>query len=459
MKVANNVTKYRRRKDVNIAYIIFLIIFIYVVTYVSIYFTKEHLSIYEVKEGYTADNNTFNGLILRHEKIITTDRAGYINYYHRDSDRIGKNSIIYSVTDEKLSYDLDSEDEISLSNQDLKSISKEIFDFKKDYKNSDFSGVYDFKYDVENLVLQIMNDNQLANISGKVTENQKSKSVSVERSKSSGVIAYTMDGYENLDAKAITGDHFIQENYNKISLRTADMVEKNNPVYRLVTSDKWNIILSLDSEQYDTLKELKKVKITIGDHGLETTVPITVFENNGEQFAKLALSKYMIQFINQRYIKVELALNAASGLKIPVSSIVEKEFFLIPNDYITEGGDSGSKGVVKEDYSSGDLELIFEPTDIYYSDDTYSYVDGRLLFDSNTYLHSEKTGERYRVGLTETLKGVYNVNKGYAIFRRIEVLYENEEYCIVAKGTKYGLDVYDHIALVGSTAVEQALIY
>lgn len=458
MKVANNVTKYRKRKDVNIAYIIFLIIFIYVVTYVSIYFTKEHLSIYEVKEGYTADNNTFNGLILRHEKIITTDSAGYINYYHRDSDRIGKNTISYSVTDEKLSYDLDSENEASLSTQDVNSISKEIFDFKKDYENSDFSGVYDFKYDIENLVLQIMNDNQLSNISGKATGNQTNKAILVDHSKSSGVIAYSMDGYENLDANSITKDNFLQENYNKLSLRTMELVERNSPIYRLVTSDKWYIILSIDNDQYDTLKELKRVKINIGDYSLETTVPITVYESGGEQYAKLALSKYMIQFINQRYVKVELALNAASGLKIPVSSIVEKEFYKVPNDFITEGGDSGSKGVVMEDYTSGDLELNFVPTDIYLSDDTYSYIDARL-FKANTYLHSEKTGERLQINATETLKGVFTVNKGYAVFRRIDVIYENEEYCIVEKGTKYGLDVYDHIALVGSTAVEQAIIY
>ena len=45
------------------------------------------------------------------------------------------------------------------------------------------------------------------------------------------------------------------------------------------------------------------------------------------------------------------------------------------------------------------------------------------------------------------------------MFRRIEVLYENEEYCIVKNGTQYGLSVYDHIALDGKTAVEQKIIY
>lgn len=458
MKVANNVTKYRKRKDINIAYIVFLIIFIYVVTYVCIYFTKEHLSIYEVKEGYTADNNTFNGLILRNEEIVTSDRAGYINYYHRDSDRVSKNSIIYSLTDAKVTYDLNSEEEIPLTKHDLKSISKEILDFKNDYESGNFTDVYDFKYEIENLVLQIMNDNQLSSISSKLNGNESNTSVLVNRTKSSGVITYTMDGYENLKAKSVTKDNFNQEGYNKVSLRTMEMVENNSPVYRLVKNDNWSIILSLDSDQYNTLKELTKVKVTIGDYGLETTVPITVYENNGEHYAKLSLSKYMIQFINQRYVKVELALNAASGLKIPVSAIIEKEFYMIPLEYFTVGGDSGNQGVIMEDYSSGDLELIFVATDIYYSDDTYGYIDARQ-FDFETWLHSEKTGERFRVSLTDTLEGVFNVNKGYAIFRRIEKLYSNEEYCIVKEGTKYGLSVYDHIALVGSTAVEQAVIY
>ncbi len=31
----------------------------------------------------------------------------------------------------------------------------------------------------------------------------------------------------------------------------------------------------------------------------------------------------------------------------------------------------------------------------------------------------------------ETLYGVYNINKGYAVFREVTIIDENEEYCIV----------------------------
>ena len=53
----------------------------------------------------------------------------------------------------------------------------------------------------------------------------------------------------------------------------------------------------------------------------------------------------------------------------------------------------------------------------------------------------------FTVGKTGTLKGVYNYNKGYADFKQIEVLYNNEEYSIVKSKTRYGLRVYDYIIL------------
>jgi hypothetical protein len=57
------------------------------------------------------------------------------------------------------------------------------------------------------------------------------------------------------------------------------------------------------------------------------------------------------------------------------------------------------------------------------------------------------------------LTGVYNVNQGYAVFRRIEILDQNDEYCIIKKNTPDGLSAYDQIALDGTTAIEQAIIY
>ena len=49
------------------------------------------------------------------------------------------------------------------------------------------------------------------------------------------------------------------------------------------------------------------------------------------------------------------------------------------------------------------------------------------------------------------LTGVYNMNKGYADFKQITKLDENDEYAIVSSNTKYGLTVYDRIVLDASS--------
>ena len=59
---------------------------------------------------------------------------------------------------------------------------------------------------------------------------------------------------------------------------------------------------------------------------------------------------------------------------------------------------------------------------------------------------------------TAKLQGAYNINKGYAVFRKVEILYQNEEYTIINTGTSYGLSLYDHIALDASAIKENQIV-
>lgn len=125
----------------------------------------------------------------------------------------------------------------------------------------------------------------------------------------------------------------------------------------------------------------------------------------------------------------------------------------------TYGADSNRKGLVRETYNeNGEVQYEFIETDIYYDDGEYCYVDTRL-FDYGNWVRSAANQERYQVRTMQQLKGVYNVNNGWAEFKKIDILYENDEFCIVDDSTENGLSVYDHIALIAETAVEQAIIY
>ena len=167
----------------------------------------------------------------------------------------------------------------------------------------------------------------------------------------------------------------------------------------------------------------------------------------------------MIRYADKRYLNIELMLDQTKGLKIPASSLVDKDFYLIPLDYLTVGGNSSQEGFMLETYDENgqaSMEMIY-PT-VYSVSETEAYVD-TVEFHLGDYVIKPESQERYQIGKKATLKGVYNINKGYAVFRQVNILYQNEEYCIVEEGTKYGLSIYDHIALDGSAVKEDDIIY
>ncbi|MBQ2467798.1 MAG: hypothetical protein II506_08530, partial [Lachnospiraceae bacterium] len=87
------------------------------------------------------------------------------------------------------------------------------------------------------------------------------------------------------------------------------------------------------------------------------------------------------------------------------------------------------------------------------------YIDSEDV-STGDQLIKANSNERYSAGndIAE-LQGVYNVNKGYAVFKQIEILYQNEDYCVINTGTQYGVSLYDHIVLQGNLVNENDLIY
>ena len=89
-------------------------------------------------------------------------------------------------------------------------------------------------------------------------------------------------------------------------------------------------------------------------------------------------------------------------------------------------------------------------------DDNY-YVDINE-FSEGDYIVRKNSSNKYRIEETASLQGVYNINKGYAVFREVTVIAENEEYCIVADDDTFGLAQYDHIALDADTVSDDQLL-
>lgn len=84
-------------------------------------------------------------------------------------------------------------------------------------------------------------------------------------------------------------------------------------------------------------------------------------------------------------------------------------------------------------------------------------MDGEDISDGNVIL-KPNSSDTYTVHETSKLNGIYSINKGYAVFKQIDIIYQNNEYAIIRSDTDYGISLYDHIALDGSTVTENALI-
>lgn len=130
-------------------------------------------------------------------------------------------------------------------------------------------------------------------------------------------------------------------------------------------------------------------------------------------------------------------------------------------EYVTQGGDSQSTGFNKEIYSQSGTSVVFVPTEIYYSEGNNYYIEmgAEDGFKSGDYIVKPNSTERYQIGTSASLQGVYNINKGYAVFKQIDVLASNDEYYTVKKNMTYGLAVYDHIVLNAESVSEGELIY
>lgn len=457
----NKIVKYRKPLNINIGMVIFAVIFIYIIICVFMYFTQKHIEGHQVKMGSLSSNNIYKGIALREEEIVNSLQAGYVNYYAREGERVGVGNLVYTLDESgRLADYLNGESYgNTLTNRDLNELKTEILDFTNTFNPENFSTVYDFKYGVEGTVLKLANANILENVD-KINNSGLSELISYGRAPSTGIVIYSVDGYENLTLEQFTKELFDTKNYEKVQLISNELVEAGQAVYKISKSEDWSIVIQTDKEKEKELLEAEYVKVKFLKNQNTSWGEVSSFTNEeGDTFVKLTFTNSMITFCTDRFIDIELILEEETGLKIPNSAIVEKEFFIVPKDYVTQGGNGSNYGVLRETYTEdGSATTEFVETTIYNETETEYYLDDYVL-RIGEYIIKPDSNEKYAISKRGSLTGVYNINKGYADFKQINVLYKNDEYSIVKSNTQYGLSVYDYIVLDASTVTDDEFIY
>lgn len=480
-KTPGILARLRKVAGLNIGTIMFGILFIYMSFSAILYFTTTHIESYQVTSGPLSRNETYTGLAIREETVCTAPSSGYITYYAREGSKINASGAVYGLSSTKKSTST-----ASLATEELLKIRNDMMSFSKGFNSSKFNNTYSFKYELKGNILQYAeseNSSSAPLTSGEYDESDDSSgkdnitnsnvyagNESICQSQSDGIILYSTDNYEGKTIDTVTAEDFDQNSYHETDLKTSDSVQSGDDVYTIITDERWSLLIPLSDKQAEKLKDRSTIRVKFLKDDMTQNGDFSIITIDGGKYGQIDFNKGLIRYASDRFLDIELVTNTVVGLKIPLSSIVTKDFFVVPSRMATtqnnETGfmlasgnkDSGTFKSVSIYASVEDTSVSKLATDgsedqpmIYYIDKS-SFKEGDALIDPDT-------GEKYIIGETDTLEGVYCINKGYAVFRRIEILDQNEEYAIVSKNTSYGLARYDHIVRNADKVKEEDILY
>lgn len=454
-KKNRKIIKYRKPLHINIGVIVFIFIFLYMMYYVYTFFTTKHISVYEVSQGTIAQNTTMQGLILRDETVYYTDVGGYINYYCKDGSKASVGSSIYSVDESGDFYQqmaAANNGQLILTDEAYQQLEEVADQYLSAYSDVNFRQVYQFKYDMEGTLVEILNSTARQELGDSAAA--AGSGLHIRRAESPGVVVYSIDGLEELNIEGFTPDSFDPHSYRKENFLKRQTIAAGEAAYKMINSETWQIVVPIDQSLAQELQEVENIKISFKKDNSTAWAASSLITREEKPYLVLELQNSMIRFASDRYVDLELLLTDTSGLKIPNTAITEKSFLTIPKDYITRDEEEDQSGVLLlHTDKSGNTESVFIAVTLFYETEENYYIDSGSIHLGDTVVKPD-SNEHYILSRQETLEGVYNINRGYAVFKRIERMFANEEYTIIKSGTSFGIALYDHIAL-DSTAVQE----
>lgn len=448
-KTNTKISKYRRYSSINIGTILFGIIFIYMIICIFLYVTRDHVTSYEVTAGSISGNYRYRALALKTEEIVNASQSGEVTYYAREGAKASSGLTVCSINEHGITAA--SAAPAELTGEDIDDLRSTMSAFTLNFDDSSYQNVYDFKADLESYILQ---QSQMGGENVSLL-NQCNAPVS-------GFVIYAIDGLETLQETEITSDLFYETNYEKTNLRFNRTAKAGQPLYKLVTSENWALYFQIDSALATELEDRNTIRFRFLKDNNTFSANFDIVKNGSEYFGKISLNSSLVRYVADRFLEIELIMDRKQGLKIPTSAIAEKVFYKIPEEYVIENKDTGNEiTLLRETFNKDGSSVIKYVTATVYSKDDGYYLVNTNLFKDGDYIQMIDTTKKYQIqeDKVEAIQGVYNINKGYAVFREVTIIDENEEFCIVESNNIYGLAAHDHIVLDASSVDTDDIVY
>ena len=448
---SKKVTRYRGNESfLNIGTILFGAIFVYILISVLIYLTADKVTSYEVTAGTISGNYRYTALALKEETVITAEYAGNVTYYARNGARCGSGMTVCSVDEHGSGNSAFSSHE--LTDAEIEQMRQEMASFSLNFQDSSFQEVYNFKADLEGIILQAAST---------ADEVISSYLINEMKAPASGFVVYAVDGMEGMGEEDLSPALFDRKNYHAGNLRSLGSVKAGENVYKLITGENWNLYFPLTRELATELQDRTSMRFRFLRDDTTFSAGFSIVENDSNYYGRLNLQNSLVRYVTDRYLEIELLMDRKSGLKIPNSAVSEQSFYKIPQDYVILNPDNSKEiSLIRETFlKDGSSEVRYITTQVYDRQDGY-YLVSTDNFKPGDYVQMEDTTKKHQITENdlETISGVYNINKGYAVFRQVTVIDQNEEFCIVQPNQTYGLAPHDYIVLDASQVDRDEII-
>lgn len=353
-----------------------------------------------VQHGEMEKSYSFDGIILRDETLVKSDKSGVLEAAAVENEMVRKGKLIASVYEDNVDEDtkkkltgvnerineiesiIASSGEIYADNYRIESgINAKISELMTAYENRNVAKLVSIKNE-----LGLLNDkknalsgddgyseNMLAELKAEKAEYEKKLSSDKQDlySPVPGIFSTKIDGYEemvSLDA----ADKLTPEDFESLKKSETSASKKTNGkvLCKIIDSFEWAVAVIATENELAGLKSGDAVSLRIPDSNEEADAKITYISapDNGK-YVLVATSDVSCDWSSkERFVKIDFVKNRYSGLKIPSQAIRVHDN--------TTGVYILSDGIVK-----------FKPVNIYYKDNKSAIVEennasgGLLLYD------------------------------------------------------------------------------
>lgn len=449
-----SIKRYKNRRELNFGIFIFALVFIYLVVAVIMYTTSQHISSYEVREGSILRDTSYTGLVLRDETLLYAQSDGYINYFFGSQSKIRTGMKTYVISQEELEVpQIEDGMQGELSSEEQASIVLKIQNFNESFHTEKFSSVYSFKNEINTVLQDASNVSRMSQLETIVQ--QRGGNIPIFTSPRDGILSLSVDGKEGLTIENFTENDFDRSQYKSTIMEDNLAIKSGQPICKLIGSENWTVIIPLEEEMVEELQDKTAIRTRINKDSNTMWAEFSILSKENKFYGCLTFDNSMIRFLDYRYVTVELILEDQTGLKIPKSAVVEKEVYKIPQEFLVSNGSYAGRGVIIKDEDTS----VVQNVDLYAIDEQgIAYISQKSL-PSGTVIMKSESAESLVLDQTEPIQGVYNINKGYAVFYPITILCESDEYYIIQEGSSYGISNYDRIAQDGKTLKEDEVVF